>query len=188
MDVDLRRPSLSGVFPKDGDEIGLVDVLRGEIPWQRTLVHTEIPNLDFLPTGDTREIPVEVLGTLELRQLLIGLASHYDRVILDGPAVLGMADCRMLGRVVDAALLVVRSGAHEMRPLQRAKVMLEQSGVVLAGVVFNGLYEDLENWSSYGTSQVYAPEILPGRGPGSRGALTSSEDHAALIASASVDG
>ena len=33
------------------------------------------PNLDFLPTGDTRDIPIEILGTLELRQLLIALSS-----------------------------------------------------------------------------------------------------------------
>ena len=50
-------------------------------------------------------------------------------MILDGPAVLGLADCRMLGRIVDAAVLVVRLGAHELRPLQRAKAMLEQSQV-----------------------------------------------------------
>ena len=125
-------------------------------------MRTDIPNLDFLPTGDTRDIPIEILGTLELRQLLIGLASHYDRVILDGPAVLGLADCRMLGRVVDAALLVVRSGTHEMRPLQRAKAMLEQSRVVIAGVVFNGLYEDLQNWSSYGPYQPYGGDALAG--------------------------
>lgn len=152
MDVDLRRPSLREVFDAtdDDNDLGLVDVLRGELPWQRTVVHTDLPNLDFLPTGNARAIPIEILGTLELRQLLIGLANHYDRVILDGPAVLGLADCRMLGRVVDAAVLVVRSGTHEMRPIQRAKAMLEQSRVVLAGVVFNGLNDDLENWSSYG--------------------------------------
>ena len=28
--------------------------------------------------------------------------------------------------------------------------MLEQSHVAIAGVVFNGLTEDLQNWSSYG--------------------------------------
>ena len=28
--------------------------------------------------------------------------------------------------------------------------MLEQSHVAIAGVVFNGLTEDIENWSSYG--------------------------------------
>ena len=71
-------------------------------------------------------------------------------MILDGPAVLGMADCRVLGRIVDASLLVVRSGAHQLMTLQRAKAMLEQSHVAIAGVVFNSLTEDMENWSSYG--------------------------------------
>ncbi len=160
MDVDLRRPSLGGVFEEraeDEPELGLVDILRGELPWQRTLVRTEIPNLDFLPTGDPSGTPIEILGARELRQLLIALSGHYDRVILDGPAILGLADCRMLGRIVDAALLVVRSGAHELRPLQRAKGMLQQSEVAIAGVVFNGLAEDVENWSCHGSHYYQGP-------------------------------
>jgi polysaccharide biosynthesis transport protein len=155
MDVDLRRPSLADVFDDGGLGLGLVDILRGDLPWQRAVVRTDIANLDFLPTGDTFEIPIEIIGTLELRQLLIALARHYDRVILDGPAVLGMADCRMLGRIVDGALLVVRSGAHDLRPLRRAKSMLEQSQVLIVGAVFNGLTEDLKNWSSYGGYSYY---------------------------------
>ena len=130
LDVDLRRPSLGGVFideDPDAEIHGLVDVLRGELPWQRTVRHTELPNLDFIPTGDTRSIPIEILGTLELRQLLVALSHHYDRVILDGPAVLGLADCRVLGRIVDSSLLVVRSGAMQLITLHRAKAMLEQS-------------------------------------------------------------
>jgi capsular exopolysaccharide synthesis family protein len=154
LDIDLRRPTLAEVFIEDEedrhDAPGAVDVLRGEIPWQRTLRHTRIPNLDFIPTGDTRETPIEILGTLELRQLLLALSHHYDRVILDGPAVLGLADCRFLGRIVDASLLVVRSGSHHLMTLHRAKAMLEQSHVAIAGVVVNGLTEDLANWSSYG--------------------------------------
>jgi succinoglycan biosynthesis transport protein ExoP len=153
MDVDLRRPSLGGVFvahDQDEEVHGLVDVLRGELPWQRTVRHTEIANLDFIPTGDTSDIPIEILGTLELRQLLLALEHHYDRVILDGPAVLGLADCRVLGRIVDASLLVVRSGSHHLMTLHRAKAMLEQSHVVIAGVVFNGMTDDMNNWSSYG--------------------------------------
>ena len=151
MDVDLRRPSLNGVFPAQDHNHGLVDVLKGDLPWQRTIVQTDLPNLDFLPTGDTRDVPIEVLGSLELRQLLLSLSTnHYDRVILDGPAVLGLADCRMLGRIVDAAVMVVRSGSQEIRSLQRAKTMLEQSQVFIAGLIFNGLCDDLANWSSYG--------------------------------------
>ena len=174
MDVDLRRPSLADVFPK-GHGLGLVDALRGEAPWQRAVVRTELPNLDFLPTGDARDVPIEVLSTFEMRQLLLALSGHYDRVILDGPAVLGMADCRILGRVVDAAVLVVRSGSHEMRPLQRAKAMLEQSHVVIAGVVFNGLSDDLQNWSSYGPYTPYSSG-----GPVPRAARLSASDAHAL--------
>ena len=60
LDVDLRRPSLRDVFIDDdpATEVhGLVDVLRGELPWQRTVRHTELPNLDFIPTGDTQLDP-----------------------------------------------------------------------------------------------------------------------------------
>ncbi len=176
LDVDLRRPSLADVFiePDTAAEVhGLVDVLRGELPWQRTVRHTEIPNLDFIPTGDTRDIPIEILGTLELRQLLMALEHHYDRVILDGPAVLGLADCRVLGRIVDASLLVVRSGSHHLMTLHRAKAMLEQSHVVIAGVVFNGLTDDMNNWSSYG----YDPLPYVGRQVEDRDRLTPSRWH-----------
>ena len=168
MDVDLRRPSLNGVFPAQDHDHGLVDVLKGDLPWQRTIVQTDLPNLDFLPTGDTRDVPIEVLGSLELRQLLLSLSTnHYDRVILDGPAVLGLADCRMLGRIVDAAAMVVRSGSQEIRSLQRAKAMLEQSQVFIAGLIFNGLCDDLANWSSYGPNPHASS--LPASSAGGRG-------------------
>jgi capsular exopolysaccharide synthesis family protein len=177
LDIDLRRPSLADVFIDDSEDTGevhgLIDVLRGDLPWQRTVRHTEIPNLDFIPTGDTRSIPIEILGTRELRQLLIALSNHYDRVILDGPAVLGLADCRVLGRIVDASLLVVRSGSHQLMTLHRAKAMLEQSHVVIAGVVFNSLTDDMNNWSSYG----YGPLPLSG---GRYEPTTSDEEPLAL--------
>jgi succinoglycan biosynthesis transport protein ExoP len=164
VDVDFRRPSLASAFPDDGHNIGLVDVLAEDIPWSRAVVRTEIPNLDFIPAGDTSKIPVEILGTLEMRQLLKSLSQHhYDRVILDGPAILGLADCRMLGRMVDGALMVVRAGALELRPLQRAKAMLEQSKVPLVGVVFNALSDDWENWSSYGREALFATGLELGR-------------------------
>ncbi|WP_422930966.1 GumC family protein [Singulisphaera sp. PoT] len=180
LDVDLRRPSLGNVFQDDQENpLGLVDVLRGDLPWQRTVVRTDIPNLDFIPTGDTRGVPIEILGTLELRQLILGLTHHYDRVILDGPAILGLADCRMLGRVVDGALFVVRSGAHELRPLQHAKTMLEQSQVNIVGVVFNGLKEDLKHWSSYGPDTPYG--YTEARLSGRNSALGSSSDNYAAL-------
>ncbi|WP_435022151.1 GumC family protein [Tundrisphaera sp. TA3] len=193
MDVDLRRPSLVDVFPQNEHGLGLVDVLRGDLPWQRTVVQSEIPNLDFLPTGDTQGVPIEVLGSLELRQLLLSLSQHhYDRVILDGPAVLGLADCRMLGRIVDASVLVVRSGSQGLRPLQRAKTMLEQSQVHIAGLIFNGLSDDLQNWSSYGTGVMEYPSLVdasrrPAGASRGLGASSTAGAEAALMVAGPVD-
>ncbi|MFO0960533.1 MAG: polysaccharide biosynthesis tyrosine autokinase [Isosphaeraceae bacterium] len=177
IDVDLRRPSLLDVFEGAREQPGLVGFLKGETPWQSTIVRTDLPNLDFLPTGDPRDVPIEILGALELRQLIASVSRQYDRVILDGPAVLGLADCRMLGRIVDAAILVVRSGAHELKPLYRAKVMLEQSRVPVAGLVFNGLADDFQDWSSYGSAHYgYGEEFgpAPGNSLGMAVALGSS--------------
>lgn len=148
VDVDLRRPSLDHAFPECANGPGLIDILRGELPWQRVIRPTEAAHLDVLPAGDAEGLPVEILGTREMRQLLESLALHYDRVILDGPSVLGMAECRMLGRAADATLFVVRAASQTLTPIRRAKEMLEQSRVRIAGVVLNALREDLRNWSN----------------------------------------
>ncbi len=155
VDADLRRPSLGGLVGQDPDRPGLVDVLCGRNVWQEVVASGEIPHLDLMTTGKVGETPIEILGSRELRQLLAGLAKHYDRVILDGPAVLGLADCRMLGQIVDGCLMVVRANPHNINPIQRAKVMLEQSHVPLIGVVYNGLTEDYQNWSSYGSPAAH---------------------------------
>ncbi|MBX6314312.1 MAG: polysaccharide biosynthesis tyrosine autokinase, partial [Isosphaeraceae bacterium] len=191
VDCDLRRPSLAEVFAAEEDEgegphPGLADVLRDELPWQRAVTRTDIPNLDFLPAGDPTGVPIEVLGSLELRQLITALASHYHRVILDGPAVLGLADGRMLGRVADATILVVRSGVHELRPLRRAKEMLEQSRVPIAGVVFNGLIDDLQNWSSYGPNTAYGYSLDDGQAATRSRGLEALPETAAATAAAGI--
>ena len=50
--------------------------------------------------------------------------------------------------------------------MQRAKAMLEQSHVALAGVVFNGLFEDLKNWSCYGPNSSSGTNYGYGGGNG----------------------
>ncbi len=184
IDADLRHSSLAGVFGAD-NSLGLVDVLQGLLPWQRVALRTEIPNLSFLPCGDASRVPREVLASIELKQLLTALSGQYHRVIIDGSAVLGIADGRMLGQMTDATILVVRSGAYGLRPLRWAKEWLEQSKVRIAGVVFNGLNEGLSNWSCDTSGAVLTAEGDAGQRGRSRGLGSSrTEEDAATAARA----
>ncbi len=149
VDCDLRHTSLTEVFCDDAP-VGLVDVLSNEAPWQQAIVECpDLPGLSFLPSGHLGGTPIEILGSLELKQLLSALSRHYHRVILDAPAILGMADGRLLGSLSDATVFVVRAQTHELEPLRRAKAMLEQTRARIAGVVFNDMSEGLANWSSH---------------------------------------
>jgi capsular exopolysaccharide synthesis family protein len=148
VDCDLRRPSL-GAIVADEAGVGLCDVLRGEMPLGRAIAPiADVDNLDILPSGELGGVPIEALGSRELRDVIGALSREYHRVILDAPAVLGLPDGRILSRLADATILVVRSGSHEIHPLRRAKEFLEQSRARIAGVVFNDLREDLHHWSS----------------------------------------
>ena len=74
--------------------------------------------------------------------------------------------------MADAALLVVRSGTQSLLPVQRASEILDQSRIKIAGVVFNGLDEDLENWGGLIT-QMGASGVI-GRSEAAAGGLEDS--------------
>jgi Mrp family chromosome partitioning ATPase len=95
----------------------------------------------------------------------------------------------MLGRMVDSSLLVVRAGSHQLVTLKRAKAMLEQSHISIAGVIVNGLHDDIHNWSSYGYDQPLSrtPDVVS-RNAHSLGALRSADsDHEELVLAGSID-
>ena len=69
MDGDMRRPSLHGVFGVTR-ELGFSSVVTDACSMEDAIVHTQIPNLDFLPTGPTPPNPPEVLNSQHSRRLV----------------------------------------------------------------------------------------------------------------------
>jgi len=60
----------------------------------------------------------------------------FDWIIVDSPPLLPLADTTEWARLTDGALLVVREGTTEKKPLQRGLEMLKKAD--LLGVVLNG--------------------------------------------------
>lgn len=146
IDANLRDSAISRDLGVAATAVGLIDVLEGDMPWKQSLQTTPVENLSLLPAGDAGAVPLDVLGTVEMFDLLTEAAEHFDRVIIDAPALVGLADARVVGRFADGVLFVVSAGMRDRRPLARACQLCEQEGLRPVGVVFNGLagrHEDL---------------------------------------------
>ncbi len=160
VDLDLRAPGLGDFFEIPDDAPGLADVLEGHAPWQRAALDTEVPNLTLIAAGGAEGIPFDILGTVEMHDLLQELTEKFDRVVLDGPAALGLADARAVGRFADGVVFVVMAGVHDARPLRRIRQLFDHEGLRPAGLVMNGLRERHED-VAVATSRTRRPHAAP---------------------------
>src|SRR5262249_20150446 len=67
-------------------------------------------NLYVLPSGPAIQEVGNVLFTERLRNLLATLEEEFDIVLIDSPPVLQFPEARVLGRMADGVILVVRAG------------------------------------------------------------------------------
>jgi len=92
-------------------------------------------NLCLLPAGAVPRYPAELLGTATMRHTLDVLRSRFDRVIIDTPAAVPLADVGVLTPLVDCVVLIVRAGITS-KPAILEAVSTIDAGKLL-GVVLN---------------------------------------------------
>jgi capsular exopolysaccharide synthesis family protein len=141
VEADLRKPSLEQLFGLPAGP-GLADYLAGACDLREAMKFLPEHNLTVIPAGTMPANPAELLGSTAMRRLLDQLRSRFDRVILDTPPVLPLADVAVLAPIVDGALLVVRAGVTPKPAIENALRAFDSSR--LLGVVLNesGLEQD----------------------------------------------
>jgi capsular exopolysaccharide synthesis family protein len=148
IDADLRRPNVHHRFGLTG-KLGLTTVLAGTSTLEEALQRVpEMPNLDILPSGPVPPFPSEMLSSESMRTLLERLGGQYSHIVIDSPPILSVTDGVILGRVVDAVVLVIRHGKSNKNIMRRARDLLARSGAPVAGLVLNAV--DLNSPEYYG--------------------------------------
>jgi succinoglycan biosynthesis transport protein ExoP len=135
IDADLRRPTLSTTFGTE-DDIGLTQVLAGDVPVREALVDSGFDNLVLLPAGRVPPNPSELLGSHRMRQVVDDLARDH-LVLLDAPPLLPVTDAGLLTGFCDGALLVIASGKTSLEQAEQCRRILEQVSGRLLGAVLN---------------------------------------------------
>jgi capsular exopolysaccharide synthesis family protein len=134
VDADLRQPTAHALLGI-GQQPGLVDVLGGRAALATALVQLPDVHLAVVPAGLPPEQPAELLGSAAMRRTLEALRSRFDRVIVDVPPVIPLADVGVLAPQCDGVLLVVRAGLTPKPLIERALGTFD--GDRLLGIVLN---------------------------------------------------
>lgn len=150
IDLDLRSPRLSLRFNLE-TQVGLTNVLNGEIKPTEAIHATPIENLDILPCGPLPANPAEALTLSELGDLFQWAREHYDFIIVDTPPLLMVSDPAVVTTYVDAAMLVMRIRRRCKPNAKEAIAMLRSAGARVMGVVINKV-DDISGGSSYKSS------------------------------------
>jgi succinoglycan biosynthesis transport protein ExoP len=154
IDGDMRRPRLHKVFEVPNSR-GLSSVLTKKAELPDVLKKTSIPNLSFIPSGPLYSNPGEMLGSTAMFNLVAGLREQFDRVLIDCPPYLGIADASLLTPLSDGVVLVVRSGSTIKEAVWKIKKNMDVIKAEILGVVLNDMttrsvdYYYHYNYSSY---------------------------------------
>jgi succinoglycan biosynthesis transport protein ExoP len=139
IDGDLRRPRLHEIFGVP-NRWGLADILNGKEPpkgCEGIVSKTGFRNLNLLPSGPATANTAVLLHSPRAFAFLNRVREEFHTVIIDVPPMLGMADARVLGRLADGVILVVRSAETMRSAAVAAKQRLTEDGTRVLGTILN---------------------------------------------------
>lgn len=136
VDADLRGPRLHEVF-KLPNNAGLSGILSGREQTQVVQKIVGVPSLFVMPSGPTPPNPLELVERPAFGLLMRELASKFDHVVVDTPALEYGADGLVIASRCGAALVVARKDMSQVASMQDLVASLAEGPAKLAGVIFN---------------------------------------------------
>lgn len=139
IDGDLRRPRLHEIFGVP-NRWGLADLLEGKTPptdCEGMVYKTGYRDLNLLPSGSSTNNVSILLHSPRAVAFLDRMREEFHTVIIDAPPMLNMPDARVLGRLADGVVLVVRSAETMRHAAVAANQRLAEDGTRVLGTILN---------------------------------------------------
>jgi capsular exopolysaccharide synthesis family protein len=136
IDADLRYPALHDILDLPRRQ-GFSDYLQDRTPIAEVVKDTGYANLSAITSGSLPANPTELLSSKNLREVFQEFKSAYDRIIVDAPPLLTVADSQIIASSTDGVVLVVEYARTPRAQLQKAAKSLEHVGTPILGTVIN---------------------------------------------------
>jgi capsular exopolysaccharide synthesis family protein len=140
VDADFRRPMIHKIFGLDTTR-GLSSILVGQSNLEEAVQKVKhdgrlLENLDVLVAGPKPPNPAELLDSEAMRTFLAEARKKYDRVIIDTPPVLFVADATIVSAMCDGVILVVKAAKNSRSVAIKAREhILAVKGRILGGIL-----------------------------------------------------
>lgn len=166
IDADLRRGTQQEVWDKYEREHNWLQLsgVGGGRTFQDALRHPENvqvmeaePNVHVLPAGPGIHDSLGLLNRPDLGTLLRQLGQGYDVVLVDSAPLLALADGLLLGKHMDAVLLVAEAGKTSFHAVRQALRRAQGAGVPILGFILNKVDVSSREAQNYGYG--YAPRV-----------------------------
>jgi capsular exopolysaccharide synthesis family protein len=140
IDGDLRKPRMHEVFelPNTSGLSTLLTDVNASCPDLNAFVQaTALPGLWVLTSGPGVENPADLLHSPRLAELLRNAKAEYEFVIIDTPPMLTMPDARIVGRLSDGVILVIRAAKTTREAAEAARQHFSGDRTPVLGTILN---------------------------------------------------
>ena len=154
IDADMRRPRIHKIFGEDNDG-GLSAYLIGMKGIDELVRPTTMPNLHIINSGHTPPVPVELLNSPRLGELIKWAREKYTRVIIDAPPYMVVTDSAIIAQHTDAALLVANGDRTPREQVKNCILQLKKINVNVLGIILNNVDISRGGYYRYGYTYSY---------------------------------
>lgn len=157
IDFDIRRHTLSDNLLGKNPQQGITTLLlnENEDPDDVTIHEVNgMKRLSLIPAGPVPPNPTEILESPRLAEIITMLRSEYDYIILDCPPIEAVADAKILTRITDITIFVVRVGLMKREYLNELTRIYQSKQFTRLSLLLNG--SKLGSGNRYGYAYGYS--------------------------------
>jgi capsular exopolysaccharide synthesis family protein len=160
IDADMRRPRQHEIFAME-NERGLSTLLRekvalnGDKSLGGLIRETEVPGLSILTSGPGTSAATNLIYGMHMPELLKYVRADFDIVLIDTPPMLQISDARVLGRMADRVIMVLRAGFTTRDAAVAARKRFDEDGTRVLGTILNNWNPKSAPDGYYGYSSKY---------------------------------
>lgn len=148
--LDLRKPKVHKIFNLDNSN-GISTCLIGKTSLSEIISPTKIDNLYIATSGPVPPNPAELLGSPAMSKLIDEARNNFDIIILDTPPFGMVTDGRIISRLSDLSLFIIRQNYSSLKVLDLLEEVNRQNDIGQMGLILN----DISNKGSYGYGYRY---------------------------------